>query len=188
MTDTTSGVMVITSLLSAPAPVLVRSRNAEQLGFPDGSTMALLADSDATGGVISIHRSVLAAGAHGANPHHHTAVAEVIYVLGGRIDLLVGDEIVEAGEGDLAVVPPGVVHAFAALPEIGAELLIATTPGIERFSLWRRIQRVVTGREPAGDLLADQAASYDTYSDVRPQWDRHRHPTTTKQHTQGDQT
>lgn len=178
---------MVTSLPSAPAAVLVRSRDAEQLDFPDGSTMTLLADSDATGGVISIHRSVLAAGADGANPHHHTAVAEVIYVVGGRIEVLVGDEIVEAGEGDLAVVPPGAVHAFAALPEIGAELLIATTPGIERFSLWRRIQRVVTG-EPAGNLVADQATSYDTYSDVRPQWDRARHRTPTNQHTQGDQT
>ncbi len=179
---------MVTSLRSAPAPVLVRSRDAEQLGFPDGSTMTLLADSDATGGVISIHRSVLAAGAHGANPHHHTAVAEVIYVVGGRIEVLVGDEIVEVGEGDLAVIPPGVVHAFATLPEIGAELLIATTPGIERFPLWRRIQRVITGREPAGDLVADQATSYDTYSDVRPQWDRARHPAPAQQHTQGDQT
>lgn len=179
---------MVTSLPSAPAPVLVRSRDVERLGFPDGSTMTLLADGDATGGVISIHRSVLAAGVDGANPHHHTAVTEVIYVVGGRIHVLVGDEIVEAGEGDLAVVPPGVVHAFAAPPEVGAELLIATTPGIERFSMWRRIQRVVTGREPAGDLAADQATSYDTYSDVRPQWDRARHPTPTEQHTQGDQT
>jgi mannose-6-phosphate isomerase-like protein (cupin superfamily) len=179
---------MVTSLLSAPAPVLVRSCDAEQLGFPNGSTMTLLADSDATGGVISIHRSVLPPGADGADPHHHTVVAEVIYVVGGRIAVLVGDEIVEAGEGDLAVVPPGVVHAFATPPGIGAELLIATTPGIERFSLWRRIQRVVTGREPAGDLVADQANAYDTYSDVRPQWDRARHPTRTKQHAQGDQT
>ena len=151
--------------------------------------MTLLADSDATGGVISIHRSILAAGTDGANPHHHTAAAEVIYVVGGRIQVLVGEEIVEAGEGDLVVVPPGVVHAFATPPEIGAELLVATTPGIERFSLWRRIQRVVTGREPAGNLVADQAAAYDTYSDVRPQWDRARQSTPSQQHTdtQGDQ-
>jgi mannose-6-phosphate isomerase-like protein (cupin superfamily) len=166
----------------------VRSGNAEQLGFPDGSTMTLLADSDATGGVVSIHRSLLAAGADGASPHHHTAVTEVIYVVGGRIEVLVGEEIVEAGEGDLVVVPPGVVHAFATTPEIGAELLVATTPGIERFSLWRRIQRVVTGREPAGDLVADQATSYDTYADVRPQWGPARELKSMNQPSQGVQT
>ena len=179
---------MVTSLGSATAPVLVRSRVAERLGFPDGSTMTLLADSDATGGAVSIHRSLLVAGAAGANPHHHTAGTEVIYVVGGRIEVLIGDEIVEAGQGDLAVLPPGVVHAFAALPELGAELLIASTSGIERFSLWRRIQRVVAGREPAGDLVADQAKAYDTYSDDRPQWDRARHPKPTNQHNQGDQT
>jgi quercetin dioxygenase-like cupin family protein len=179
---------MVASLRSATAPVLIRSGDAERLGFPDGSTMTLLADSDATGGVVSIHRSVLAAGADGANPHHHTAGTEVIYVVGGQIKVLIGDEIVEASEGDLAVVPPGVVHAFAAVPEVGAELLIASTSGIERFSLWRRIQRVVTGSEPAGDLVADQANAYDTYSDDRPQWDRGHHPKQTNQHARGDQT
>lgn len=177
-----------TSLPTIPAPVLVRGGNAEQLDFPDGSTMRLLADGDATGGVASIHRSVLAADADGANPHHHTAVTEVIYVVGGRIEVLVGDEIVQAGEGDLLVVPPGVVHAFAALPDGGAELLIATAPGIERFSLWRRIQRVVTGGEPAGSLVTDQATAYDTYSDVRPHWDHVRSAAAANQHTEGNPT
>jgi mannose-6-phosphate isomerase-like protein (cupin superfamily) len=176
-----------TSLAPVAAPVLVRGGSAEQLVFPDGSTMTLLADSDATGGVISIHRSVLAAGADGASAHHHTSVAEVIYVIDGRIQLLIDDEILEAGEGDLAVIPPGVTHAFATLPERGAELLVAATPGIERFSLWRRIERVVAGREPANDLVANQA-TYDTYPDVRPEWDHARHPTLSKQHTQGDPT
>jgi quercetin dioxygenase-like cupin family protein len=168
--------------MSAPfaptaGPVLARSTDAEQLVFPGGSTMTLLADSDATGGRLSVHRSVLAAGAEGADPHHHTAVAEAIYVLGGRVQLLVGDDVVEAGEGDLVVIPPGVTHAFAALPGLGAELLVATTPGIERFSLWRRIERVAAGREPAGDLVADQS-SYDTYPDASPRWDRARHAPT----------
>jgi quercetin dioxygenase-like cupin family protein len=178
---------MVTTLADATAPVLVSGCDAEQLVFPGGSTMTLLADSDATGGIISIHRSVLAAGADGAAPHHHTSAAEVIYVVGGRIQLLVDDKVCEAAEGDLAVIPPGVTHAFAALPACDAELLIATTPGIERFSLWRRIERVVTGREPANDLVADQATSYDTYADVRPQWDRARHSTPTNQHAQGDQ-
>lgn len=178
---------MVTSPAPPSTPVLVRGDDAEQLVFPDGSAMTLLADSDATGGAISIHRSVLAAGADGASPHHHTSVAEVIYVVEGRIQLLVGDEVVEAAEGDLAVISPGVTHAFAAAPGYSAELLIATTPGVERFSLWRRIERVVSGREPANDLVADQSTYYDTYPDVRLQWDRVRQPTTTKPHVQGDQ-
>lgn len=167
------------------SPVLVRGADAEQLLFPGGSAMTLLADSDATGGALSIHRSVLAAGVDGASPHHHTSVAEVIYVIDGRIQLLAGDEVVEAGAGDLAVIPPGVTHAFAAAPGDSAELLIATTPGVERFSLWRRIERVVSGQESAGDLIADQAAHYDTHPDVRPHWDGGR-LSTTNVPTQGD--
>ena len=41
----------------------------------------LLADGDATGGAVSMHRSMLAAGAAGAAPHHHTSMAEIIYVI-----------------------------------------------------------------------------------------------------------
>lgn len=177
--------------MSAPvvpfdAPVIARSVDAERLLFPGGSTMTLLADSDATGGNVTVHRSLLAAGARGADPHHHTATAEVIYLLGGRIQLLVGDEVVEAAEGDLVVIPPGVTHAFAALPGLAAELLVAATPGIERFPLWRRIERVATGREPAGNLAADQS-SYDTYPDTSPNWDQARHANPDSQQTPGAQ-
>jgi mannose-6-phosphate isomerase-like protein (cupin superfamily) len=174
-----------TSITPPAGPVLVRGVDAERLVFPSGSTMTLLADSDATGGRLGVHRSLLAAGADGAEPHHHTAVAEVIYVLGGRIQLLVGDEVHEAGDGDLVVIPPGVVHAFAAPPGLDADLLVATTPGIERFPLWRRIARVATGREPAGDLVADQS-SYDTYPDANAAWERARQPSSNQPTTPGD--
>jgi len=161
------------------APVVARAADAERLVFPDGSTMTLLADSHATGGRLSMHHTLLRDGADGASPHHHTTVAELFYVLRGTVQVLVGDELVEAGEGDLVVVPPGVAHAFAAAPGGDAELLLAVTPGIERFDLFRRFERIVAGREPAGTLFADQS-EYDTYPDISDIWEQARHvaPTT----------
>jgi quercetin dioxygenase-like cupin family protein len=174
-------VEMCTAACSASA-VVARAAAAEHLVFPGGSTMTLLADSVATGGKLSVHHTMLRIGADGAGPHHHATAAEVLYVLRGSIQLLVGEELVGVGEGDLAVVPPGVAHAFAAAPGSDAELLVAVTPGIERFSLFRRFERVSAGREPAGTLLADQS-QYDTYPDVSEVWQRARHVTSTTEET-----
>jgi quercetin dioxygenase-like cupin family protein len=159
---------------TAPADglVLTHAAQAEQLRLPDGSMMRLLADSPATAGKLSVHTSTLRNGG-GAGPHHHLVASEVFYVVRGAVELLIGEAIVTAGEGDLAVVPPGVPHAFAAVAGSDAELLIAVTPGIERFDLFRTFERVLSGREPAGTLFDDQSA-YDTYPDHSPTWERAR--------------
>lgn len=160
-----------------PPAVISRAANAERLSFPDGSTMTLLADSHATGGKLSIHHTTLSPSAEGASPHHHTTVAEIFYVLRGTVQLLVGEDVIEAGPGDLAVVPPGMPHAFAAGPDTDAELLVAVTPGIERFDLFRRFEQIVTGRALRGSIVIDQSR-YDTQSDVSDPWNQVRSTTT----------
>ena len=158
-----------------PAAVVTHSADAERIDFPDGSMMRLLADSSATGGKLSIHHTSLPAGAAGAGPHHHTRIAEVFYVLRGSVQILLGDEVVIADEGDFAAVPPGVAHAFAATSGRDAEVLVAITPGIDRFDFFRRVARVLAGREPAGALFTDQS-QYDTYPDDSRVWQQARHP------------
>jgi mannose-6-phosphate isomerase-like protein (cupin superfamily) len=116
----------------------------------------LLADASATGGALSAQRVTLSDGADGATPHRHTGSAELFYVLDGAAQLLSGDEIVTASAGDLVVVPPGVAHAFAAVPGSDADLLIVVTPGIERFEYFRHLARVATGEEPPESLLEVQ--------------------------------
>jgi mannose-6-phosphate isomerase-like protein (cupin superfamily) len=162
---------------SVASTVVARAATAERLSFPDGSSMTLLADSSATGGKLSVHHTTLRRGAEGASPHHHTRVAEVLYVLRGTVQLLVDDELVEAGVGDLVVIPPGVAHAFAAGPDEDAELLVAVTPGIERFDLFRRFERIATGREARGSTFVDHT-DYDTLPDVDEAWVRARSITT----------
>lgn len=143
--------------------------------------MTLLTDSDATDGKLSAHLTTLSNGADGASPHRHRVVAEVFYVLRGNIQLLIGEELIEAGAGDLAVIPPGVAHAFAAAPGSEAELLVAVTPGIERFSLFRQFERVSAGREPAG-TLADQS-HYDTFPYTSEIWEKARQIAATTKET-----
>lgn len=155
-------------MTTAPATV-VRAADAEQLELPDGSSLRLLADPAATGCDLSVHRTVLRAGADGASPHHHETSAELFYVVAGDVELLVGDAIVVAGPGDLVAVPPGTVHAFAAPAGCDAELLVLT-PTVDRFDLFRQAfgQAVPSDGDPA---------RFDTHPDHSPTWLRARRTT-----------
>lgn len=145
------------------------AEEAEELEFPDGSSMRLLTDSPATGGALSVHRATLRDGGLGASPHRHLTATEMFYVLSGSVQLLVGDVLVVATEGDLAMVPPGMAHAFAAGPGGDAELVIAVTPGIKRFELFRRLARLAAGRD-APETFFDSQSRYDTYASDSPAW------------------
>ena len=88
--------------------------------------------------------------------------AELFYVVAGAVEVLVGDEIVLAGAGDLVAIPPGVVHAFAAAAGRDAELLVLT-PTVERFDLLR--QAFGHTVHPDGD-----PDRFDTHPDHSPTW------------------
>jgi quercetin dioxygenase-like cupin family protein len=148
--------------------VLVRDADAEVLGM-GAVTGRLLADSDATGGALSVMRAALGEGADGALSHTHTKSAELFYVLDGRLQILTGDQVVTAEAGDLAVVPPNMAHAFGAAPGHPAELLILLAPGIERFGYFRLLDRVARGEATIDDILATQDL-YDNHFLESPAW------------------
>ncbi len=148
--------------------VVVREADAEVLGMAP-VTARLLADSDATGGALSIMRTALGEGANGALPHTHTKSAELFYVLSGRVQILTGDRVVTAQQGDVAVVPPDMAHAFAAAPGHPGELLIVLAPGIERFGYFRLLERLARGEATIEDLMASQEL-YDNHFLESPAW------------------
>jgi mannose-6-phosphate isomerase-like protein (cupin superfamily) len=148
--------------------VVVREAEAETLGRAPTSGR-LYADSSATGGALSSQRITLQHGAGGATPHHHTGSSELFYVLTGTAEVLAGETVLTVAEGDLVVVPPGTVHAFAAAPASDADLLIILTPGVERFEYFRHLQRIGLGEVPLESILEVQDL-YDNYFDESPIW------------------
>ena len=90
-------------------------------------------------------------------------------MVSGSAQLLAGDRVLLVAEGDLAVVPPGLPHAFAAAEASDADLLIVITPGIERFEYFRHLARVATGLQSPESLLEVQAR-YDTFFDDSAAW------------------
>jgi mannose-6-phosphate isomerase-like protein (cupin superfamily) len=148
--------------------VVIRAADAETLAGPT-IEIRLLADSSTTGGALSTQRVTMAEGADGATPHLHRMSSELFYVLSGSADVLTGDRVITANEGDLVVVPPETPHAFAATPGQSADLLIVITPGVERFEYFRHLGRIATGEATAESLL-DVQDHYDTQFLVSPPW------------------
>lgn len=158
--------------MSTPVPshhvVVVRQADAEVVGGPP-ITGRLYADSSATGGALSSQRITLQHGAAGATPHHHTGSSELFYVISGAAEMLTGEHVHTVGEGDLIVVPPGTVHAFAAARDSDADLLVILTPGVERFEYFRQLQRIAVGQAPLESILQTQDL-YDNHYDDSPVW------------------
>jgi mannose-6-phosphate isomerase-like protein (cupin superfamily) len=157
-------------------PVVVRAGQAEYL--PTIGHL-LLADSSATHGLLSAHRVKLGRGADGAVPHRHQDSAELFFVIDGSLQVLMDGAVTCLSGGDLAVVPPGMIHAFAAQHDSPADALILAAPGIERFDYFRRVADVRAGHEPRESLLALQDR-FDTHFAGSTAWDlaRARRPVT----------
>ena len=159
------------SLLNADGSgaVLVRESAAEVL---DGGpiTIRLLADADTTDGAISANRSLLRPGADGPAPHYHTGSAEIFFILGGSLQALAGDRVVTLDAGDFLVVPRNLPHAFAAPPEIEADVLIVFAPGVkDRFEYFRLVDRVVRGQASPQEIL-DSQERFDNHFTDSPAW------------------
>jgi mannose-6-phosphate isomerase-like protein (cupin superfamily) len=154
--------------------VLLRAADAEVLDGDPGGVITLLAESGATGGALNSHRSTFRDGFDGAPPHFHERSAELFFVIGGALQVLLDEEITTLTEGDLLVVPPGVPHAFAAAPGSDADVLFVFAPGVERFAYYRLLDRIHRG-EGSWQEIHDTQERFDNHYVERPAWnERHR--------------
>ncbi|MFF4170487.1 cupin domain-containing protein [Streptomyces sp. NPDC001744] len=150
------------------APILTRAADAETTADPS-SVMTLFADSDATGGGLTSYRSSFAKGAVGAPAHFHTRASEMFFVLGGSLQVLVGEELTVLEEGDFLLVPPHTPHAFAAAPGAAADVLFVFTPGMARFDYLRLLGRVMRGEASPEEIKAS-SERYDNHYVDSPVW------------------
>jgi len=140
----------------------MRTADAEVLDGDPGSLISLLADPDTTGGLLTSNRSLMRAGSEGAPPHFHRRSAELFFILGGRLDVLLDEQIVTLEQGDLLVVPPGLPHAFAPDADTDADVLIVFTPGTARFDYYRLLDKAHRGE-----------AGWETITETQDRFDNH---------------
>ena len=111
------------------------------LGPHEGEVVHLLSlgvrfmiDGERTGGRFSLVEHPLPPRALGSPVHTHRNEDEYSYVLEGRVGVQLGDDVLEAGPGELVFKPRGVPHAFWNAGDEPARLLEIISPaGFENY-------------------------------------------------------
>ena len=102
--------------------------DGERADVPGLGTRYLIR-SDQTDGRFALIEHTIPPRGLAAPTHTHESEDEYSYVLSGRMGAMIGDEVVEAGPGDLVVKPRGIPHAFWNAGDEEARLLELISPG-----------------------------------------------------------
>jgi mannose-6-phosphate isomerase-like protein (cupin superfamily) len=103
-------------------------------GFLGSIGVRFMLDGDASDGGFALVEHPMSSHALAAPLHRHTREDEYSYVLQGRMGALLGDDVLEAGPGDLVLKPRGEWHTFWNAGEEPCRILEVIAPaGFERF-------------------------------------------------------
>jgi mannose-6-phosphate isomerase-like protein (cupin superfamily) len=103
-------------------------------GFLGSIGVRFMIDGEDAGGDFSLVEHPLSARALAAPLHRHTREDEYSFVLEGRMGGLLGDEVVEAGPGDLVFKPRNEWHTFWNAGDEPCRILEIIAPaGFEHF-------------------------------------------------------
>lgn len=117
-----------------------------------------LVESEATGGAFALVEHTLPPRGLGAPVHRHANEDEYSYVLEGRLGAQLGDEVVEAGPGELVRKPRGQEHTFWNAGDEPLRFLELITPGgFERY--FRELAPLLQAGEGVG--VQEVAARYE---------------------------
>lgn len=137
------------------------------LGPHEGEVVELLAlgvrfmiDGERTGGQFSLVEHPLPARALGSPIHTHHNEDEYSYVLEGRVGVQIGDDVLEAGAGDLVFKPRGVPHAFWNAGDEPARLLEIISPaGFESY--FREVAPLLAAPQRDGAAIGKVVERYE---------------------------
>jgi mannose-6-phosphate isomerase-like protein (cupin superfamily) len=105
-----------------------------EAGFLGSIGVRFMLDGDVSDGGFSMVEHPMSARALAAPLHRHTREDEYSYVLEGRMGALLGEDVCEAGPGDLVLKPRGEWHTFWNAGDDPCRILEIIAPaGFERF-------------------------------------------------------
>jgi mannose-6-phosphate isomerase-like protein (cupin superfamily) len=103
-------------------------------GFLGSIGVRFMVDGDTSDGGFSLVEHPMSARALAAPLHRHAREDEYSYVLEGRMGALLGEDVLEAGPGDLVLKPRGEWHTFWNAGDAPCRILEIIAPaGFERF-------------------------------------------------------
>jgi mannose-6-phosphate isomerase-like protein (cupin superfamily) len=115
-------------------PVKIVGPDDAQEGFLGSIGVRFMIDGSEAGERFSLVEHAMSPRALAAPLHLHTREDEYSFVLEGRMGALLGDEVVEAGPGDLVFKPRNQWHTFWNAGDEPARILEIISPaGFERF-------------------------------------------------------
>jgi len=107
---------------------------AGKSGFLGSMGVRFMINGGDSGGGFSLVEHPMSPRALGAPLHRHRSEDEYSYVLEGRLGALLGDEVVEAGRGDLVFKPRNQWHTFWNAGDEQARILEIISPaGFEKY-------------------------------------------------------
>jgi mannose-6-phosphate isomerase-like protein (cupin superfamily) len=111
----------------------VRAEDGEGADFPRLGNRYVLRGENSKGRFALVEQTIPPR-ALAAPIHTHEREDEYSFVLAGRLGAQIGDEVVEAGPGDLVLKPRGIPHAYWNPGEVETRLLEIISPaGFEQY-------------------------------------------------------
>ncbi|HEY8770448.1 MAG TPA: cupin domain-containing protein [Thermoleophilaceae bacterium] len=118
-------------------------------GFLGSIGVRFMVDGEQSGGGFSLVEHPMSAHALAAPLHRHNREDEYSYVVEGRMGALLGDEVLEAGPGDLVFKPRNQWHTFWNAGDEPARILEIICPaGFDQFFAELVDLGGVTGADP----------------------------------------
>lgn len=140
--------------------------NDGESGFLGSIGVRFMLDGEETDKGFSLIEHPMSPRALAAPLHRHTNEDEYSYVLEGRMGALLGDEVVEAGPGDLVIKPRNQWHTFWNAGEQPARILEFISPaGFERY--FAELAAILGGGEVDPEKLIELSARYEL--EMRPE-------------------
>lgn len=98
-----------------------------------GSEMFFKAIGSTTNGRFSLMERTVPSGARTPPAHRHADTEEAFYVLDGRVEFQIEDEVFEGGPGTFVLVPGGVAHTFGNVSGGPSRLLVLHAPALDAY-------------------------------------------------------
>src|ERR671915_372698 len=146
-------------LQATTTPVRIVGPTDASEGFLGSIGVRFMIDGSEAGDRVSLVEHAMSPRALAAPLHLHTREDEYSFVLEGRMGALLGDEVVEAGPGDLVFKPRNQWHTFWNAGDEPCRILEIISPaGFERF--FRELVDMGGVAQADGEALAQLAERY----------------------------
>jgi quercetin dioxygenase-like cupin family protein len=111
-----------------------------------GITITVIKSSQETDGRVAIFSENTEAGM-GPPLHKHLEQTEVFHIRKGRYQIYLEGEVLEVSEGDCAVVPPGMSHAFKNVGTEAGELVFELYPALNADIFFEKLSQLDDPKE-----------------------------------------